>query len=232
LRSKDGIELIDESITSLLKDNKLSEFSPRNLFLSITYGSRNSFTMGLNTYSSEGGMHYEIECSSSEKAKDILYEINNWIEKNEPNKAMKVWNEYSSGFTFFSSIIIFITLLLAFTWDVDYKQSYKNDINQLIEKGITNQDQSKAMELLLKYISEYRPLSAKPYRGFNKTFIEIICLFTLTLLVSIYKPKTIVGIGKKKSKLNFYIWYSKIVLVTIPTIFILTPLIDWIKEIL
>lgn len=230
--SKDGKHLIDNSIIGLLKDQNLHGFLSKSLYLNLEHGRHNSFSLEINTYWTHGGLKFEIKCANEETLKDIRYEIGSWIEKHEPNKAKQIWSDNYFSFILFGAFIMMFSFLASFThFDADYKDIYKKEINKLIESGVTKENQDKATELILKYISDYKPKSSESEIYIvNKIPFQIFLISTFIVLVSIFRPKTIIGLGKRKSRLEFYKVYTKLVLIILPTTFILMPLVDWMKE--
>jgi len=106
---------------------------------------------------------------------------------------------------------------------------YQNEINELLSEGINSENQFKATELLLKLNTNYFPDDVKPVSKFSSWAIRLAILSALVLLISHFKPKTTLGLGKNKMLLSYYKKYIKIIIVIIPSVFLLPYLIKLIK---
>ncbi|MEM6517597.1 MAG: hypothetical protein AAF688_15555, partial [Bacteroidota bacterium] len=81
-----------------------------------------------------------------------------------------------------------------------------------------------ALELLIKSKSGYRPDDFVPVEKPNDPiWIRLFAVAIFIYIASIFRPKTLLGLGKMKNKLVLYKIWIKLVLVTLPAILILGP---------
>jgi hypothetical protein len=231
LTSHDEKILFDSTISGLLKDPKLKDFKAREFQLLIRDNRyRNEFKLNISNRF-DGELEYRVKCTHQDLEDDIKYKVENWLDKHEPNKPKQWWNKYSFFFIFFGMIICGGSIMfLTRTEKVNIKEIYRTEIKQLLDSGVNDSNRNNAIELLLKYNIEYKAEDQEATRAINKGALKIFLSTLFLVVISIFKPKTIIGIGANKRLVKFYRAYSYFVLVTIPSIFILPPLVKWIND--
>ncbi len=146
---------------------------------------------------------------------------------------MKLWNQLSIVLFILSLFTIFVSYNNIV--DIEYpnfKLNYKNEINELLKHGVNKENETKSIELILKYITDYQPEKVVGIETYNKTAIVIMCISIFVFLISTFSPKTTLGIGRFQRHLVWYNLYSKFVLVTLPSVIIIPILVDWIIKVL
>lgn len=232
LISSDEARLTDKTILGILKDPKAKNLKPKEISISIENRHSNQFNFKIERYFN-GSVKYDLRCYDQNCEEDIKYKLDSWLEKHKPNKAKQFWSNFSFPISMVCLLITFFSLSqIYYNESPDFRSEYINEINKLISTGITTENETKALELLLKYETNFMPDSFKPITKVNHTTVKFISLSFFIFLLSIFKPKTTIGIGSHKSLLSFYKIYTKVVIVSLPTIFILPPLIDWIKSLI
>lgn len=229
LISKDNSRIIDNSIRDLLKDSKVKSFSPKELNISIEYGYKIRFTFEI-TKRYYGRLNYQSRCFDTDIQDEISYKIETWIDRNKPNKVKQFWNEFSFPiFMLTMLILIFSSTNIITTVIPSSKEVYQVQVDSLIKNGVTQENQNKAIELILKYNSNYIPVNVKEITKYNTNAIKLSIMALIFSLIAYFNPKTTIGLGKQKKMLSFYKIYIKLILVTIPAIFIIPPIIEWLK---
>lgn len=232
LISKDETRLISDSLKDLLIDPKLKKLEPKELNITIEFDYYNSFSLNIRKHFN-GKLKYELKCYSPENRSEISYKIENWIEKKQPNLGKRVWHKYSLLFTFLSFIIcLFSSVFINTTLYPNTNEIYKSDALEIIKNGVSDSNQFVAMELILKQNFNYIPEKQKPVTKHNKVAFRIFSVSLFLLIISILKPRTTIGVGKYKNRLKFYIFYSSMILYTIPVILFSPVLIDLIQDFL
>lgn len=231
LISSNDKKLIDSSLKGILKDSKLMDFKPKELILEIRNGFNRYFYLKISRRY-DGELIYNVNFSDQDCNEEIIYRIENWLERYQPTKVNTFWSRYGSGvafFSFFSALIL--SSFISSTELPDFKSAYKNEITKIIKSGINKDNEPKAIELLLKYSTDYRPQNIKEIRKINKRAIQFFSMSFIIFLLSIFRPITTIGIGEHKSLLNRYKVYTKFVLITLPALFIIPPIVEWLKGI-
>ena len=229
LISKDETRLIDQSLRGILKDSKIKDFKPKELRLEIEHGRSNELTLVIKK-AFDGELSYSVKCSKPDSQEEIRYKLDNLLEKHKPSKFKQIWNKYAFFVGLLSVFFILTSFYIyAIKDSTDVKSFYQSDINNILKTGVNNDNQNKAIELFLKYSSEYRPENTRSNSIFDKSFYKILSISIFVLLISIFYPKTVIGIGRDKNTLKFYRFYTKFILITLPSIFIISPIIDLVK---
>jgi len=231
LISKNGKRLIDDSLKGILKDPKLLDFKPKELTLEIGNGLQKYFFLKISRRF-DGELSYNVKFFNQDCSEEIIYKIENWLEKYQPTKVNTFWSQNGSGISFVGLMISLILSSFILTKELpDYKTLHKNEIAKIIKTGVNKENETKAIELLLKYSTEYRPENIKEVTKINKRVTQFFSLSIIILFLGIFKPITTIGIGEHKSLMNRYKIYTKFILITLPAVLIVPLIIDWIKSI-
>jgi hypothetical protein len=230
--SNDETRIEDNNLKNILIDSKIKSFSPKELEINLEYGYNNLFSLTVGK-SFDGKLKYKVKCFDNYIENEINYKIDNWIEKNQPNKAKQIWNKFSFPLSWFSSIVFLFTFFNIYTIETPSTLSfYKSDIDQLLIEGINETNQLKANELLLKINTNYLPEDAQSIEKVNYGLIKVSVIAAILALIFWFNPRTTIGVGKHKNHIKYYRLYSKIILLTIPALFILPPIVEFIKDLL
>lgn len=227
LISKDEKKLIDKSIKGILKDPKLKDFSPEDLRIELQHGRNNKFSLIIERRF-DGRLSYKAESTSEDSLEEIKYKIENWIEKHQPNSLRKLWPRLT---TLIGLIGILILASPLFIKPSETSSNYKHQVDSLLKVGVNNQNQAKAIELLLKNSTDYNSTDDVTTTLSRKTIIRLVIIGIFLIIIAIFNPKTTIGIGKYKGLLKFYKVYTRLILFTIPVVFLAPILIDFIKRI-
>ena len=230
LISNDESKLTDNSIKELLVDPKIKNFKPKELSVDIEYGRLNMFSFNVKQRY-EGELEYDVKSTKSEVEDEINYKLENWVEKHKPLYIQSLWLKFAFPLAMFGGVICLIFAANIFsTYRPSSIQVYKDQIETIIEKGIDDKNQAEAMDLLLKINSGYVPPEIKEETRVSETAKRVSIISLAFCLIGIFKPLTLIGIGKHKNKLKFYRRYMKLVLFVIPGIFIYPYVVDFIKN--
>lgn len=232
LIDKDEKSLEGESLKDLLKDQHMSDFKPELLKAVIENGYSNKLELRVGKIY-DGELSFNLKAYDNDIEDEIKYKIENWLDDYKPSRASQIWLQY--GFLiFFISAIIF-SLAVGSIYSIEEPsttQIYQEEINTILKDGIDNQNRNEAINLILKQVSGYLPDGTKNREIISYTAIKISSIAFLLLLLALIKPKTTLGIGKNKLRMLTYRKYIQIVLITLPIIFIVTPLFETIKKLL
>ncbi|WP_299103565.1 hypothetical protein [uncultured Winogradskyella sp.] len=93
ITSQDETKLSDKSILGLLKDQTLSTLKPKSFNVKLRHGGifENSFELKVSNFY-KGELSYDISCYDLNIKDEIQYEIDRWIEKRKPNRALQLWS--------------------------------------------------------------------------------------------------------------------------------------------
>jgi hypothetical protein len=229
LISYDEQILFDSAILSLLKDPKLVGFKPKSLQLSIVDRWQvNDFKLNVSSRF-DGQLDYSIKCSHQDEEDEIKYKVENWLDKNEPNRPTQWWNRYSFIVVLLGAMICAFSITqIVRTEKVNIQDKYRKEIKQLLDSGINQSNSEEALELLLKFTTEYKGEEQQATVSTSKTALRIFFSSILIVAIAIFKPRTTIGIGANKTLVKVYRVYTYFILVTIPGVFIFPPLIDWV----
>jgi len=108
------------------------------------------------------------------------------------------------------------------------KLSYNNEISQLLKEGVNKENEPKAIELLLKYTTDYQPVKIISIKTYDKQAVVILIISVIIFFIMIIKPKTTLGIGRFEKTSKAYDTYTKLMLFTLPSVIIIPILVDWI----
>lgn len=219
--TKQGKKIKDDNLLSLLKSSQVNDFNPTELRIQIEKGPC-EFILEIST-KYDGELETRIKTLDDSIFNDISYEINKWTEKHKPNVLMQKWSNWFPWAAFpISMILLFSTPLLFKSKSDIYKNQLTIESSELLNGGLsTVQEQNRALEILLQNQSGYLPADFNPNMETNNTLANILLFVFIALAILLIKPRTVIGLGQNKWKINFYRKWSYIVLVYIPVSIIL-----------
>lgn len=213
--TKLGKKIKEDDLLSLLKGTQIEEFHPTELRIQIEKGPC-EFTLEISS-NYDGALETRIKVLDDGIFNDINYEIKKWTDKHKPNIALQKW---FSWFPFAAFPIFMLLLFLTPSFLKDRSDLYKiqlaQESNQLLKDRLTEKEIAKAIELLLQKESGYVPESFNPEISVNKSIGNIWLFTCIGLFILLIKPRTVIGLGKNKWKVNFYRKWTYFVLVFIP----------------
>lgn len=209
-----------------MKDQTLSTLKPKSFSAKIRHGGifENSFELKiLNFY--KGELSYDISCNDPNIKDAIQYEIDKWIDKRKPNRALQIWSNYGDFITFTFIVPIILLGIQSFSTSyTTYQETIGIEMVELSKEGINETNRDMAIELLIKSKSGYSLDDFIPVeKPNNPIWIRLFAVAVFIYIASYFRPKTLIGLGKMKSKLVFYKIWIKLVLVTLPAILIIGP---------
>jgi hypothetical protein len=229
LHSKDGKDLVDDSLMGILKDQKLPDFFPSELAVTIEYG-KNQLDLFLDNYD-QGNLEYAVACFDHDKQADIKYDLDRWIDKYKPTRPNQIWlyvHELLAVAAFIAILIFFSDLFP--DQNENAKAVYKSEAHKLLRDGITDQNINRATELLLKLNSDYPAEKSGSGGTINREALKFLIISIYIFLVAVIVPKTVIGLGRARPRLQFYRFYSRFVLITVPATLLLPKFITWINS--
>jgi len=232
LISQDESKLTDNTLKEILVDPKLKDFRPKELNIDVVYGTANFLRLSVKQRF-DGELMYETESTQSETDNEINYKLENWVDTNKASKIQSLWLKYSFPVFLLGALLsLFFLLNLVAIVKPTAQEIYANEINTLISTGIDESNEYQAIDLLLRINSNYIPNNIVEEKKVN-SFAKNGLIITLPIvLFAIFKPKTILGLGKDKKILKLYKQYMKLVLLIIPAIALYPFITDLIRYIL
>ena len=228
--SKDKSKLTGTSLRELITNPRIEQFEPVFLSIDVEYGRTNLFQMSFSK-SAFTGLQFKLDCYEPSIQDDLRYEVQGWIEENKPSKASQLWLKFGSLIFMFSIIFVWLTVYLASQpQEVSSLDIYQKEITSLIEEGVNETNKNRVLELLLLLNINHVPEEYEMKPIYNYGLFRMSGLGLIIVLLGLYPPKTTIGVGKDKNKIFYYRWYIRIVLISVPTLFILTPMVDWIRS--
>ncbi|GAA3950997.1 hypothetical protein [Hymenobacter algoricola] len=227
----DKSTLHDTTVKGILKDARLKNLFPVEIALSVG-DYRDQFTLQLGK---NYGSDFRLKVNSADNSiqEDILYKVEEWVEKYQPTRPNRIWKTWAYiigciGVTLLS----FSGASIVEKVKPDFKAEYTKDINQIIKTGVNKNNEAKAMELMLKYTTNYVPENVVEKTRINKNAIRYTLVGVALLMAGIFHPKTVIGVGRNKPYLEVYKWYTRFMVVTIPGVLLYPPLSAWLKDLL
>ncbi len=226
--SSDGKRLFDTTVKGLLRDEKINDITPKELNLNYRKGDNNAFELQI---SKTGDLSYKLYAYDEKIKFDIDYEVQKWIEKYKSKKIYQIWKSAGAGLatlTFF--IILFSWLSLYDTINYSYKNVLLKQADSLLSKGITKDNETNAIDLILKIESNYSSKIIRQEKLLNKTARLVLIYSIFAFLLFVLHPTTIIGIGKSEFIFNITkIWIKFVTVIIFGAIF-LPKIIEIAKE--
>ncbi len=115
------------------------------------------------------------------------------------------------------AVVILLSMLLNTSpGPTEYKDALKQQARTLLHDGINQQNQTKALELMLALESDYIPPGTKPQQARKPIAGYLIAVYVLGFLS--FTPTLCIGIWAGKKRLRWWNWWLNFNTVTIPTL--------------
>ncbi len=220
-----------DKFSSALRDNALLDETVTGFSVDMESA---DIRYKIRTKSWSDELHINVSPENTTEAREIYVSLRDWAEKNSLPYWQRLWNKIYGINWYVWLILVFMSLMI---WSATLSSSTSNAkqrAKDLLNTGITQQNTSEAIELLLIIQTDYDPM-APPVNIKIPSWLKILFWSGLVLntLLS-FRSKTLLGIGKGRKKLsNWKIWY-KFIGITIPgliiTSFIWPLFVEWILK--
>ena len=230
LTSKENTKLEDTSIKGILKDIKVKNFPPVELYVKVeNVPGENEFVISI-TSGYEGKLEYKLNCFDENEEQEIMYELDKWVNKFKPKKIVTYWLNAFELIAIIGGLTVFIMFFSLYDTTNDYDVELNKQAIKLISKGIDQTNMHEAVDILLKKQVKYTPKEFKIVETLNldnlRNFIRVALIYIILLLC----PRSIIGIGKKDWQASLYKRWLKVVLVLIPGSMLLPKVLDIINN--
>lgn len=161
------------------------------------------------------------------EARELFAALHRWGTTNRPPKWQQIWRTWNGAQWFIWLAILAIGLIVV---TESFRNPYKEEARELVKNGVSQENQQRALELLLAIQSEYRSPDQKSQ--IPTWFIILLLGGLVVCFITSFVPKSVLGIGKGQDRINHWrIWLS-IVFYLVPSFLFLNiiwPLISsWI----
>lgn len=234
LRDFEGKKLIDSSLVGLLKDPKLADFKPVELSIDIYSGGLdNRFWLRIGEAFLTNSLTYRLNCFDADSQSEIIFLIEKWIESNRAKKVVQYWRSYAFGIGLIA-LFFCISFGKEMIRDVEpsVKELYTSEMNEILNKGISETNEHKALELLLRYTIDNKPQSPNKEREWNQQAVWLFLISFFILVLSVHRPKTVIGLGRLKGTLKKQKTYIHLVILGIPSVIFFPLIYDLFKKFL
>lgn len=234
ITATDEKTLTDSSVKGIIRDSRLKDFTPDKLHVEIN-DITNKFILDVGRSMFDGKLSYNVDCFDQKCKDEIVFDIDNWIDKHKPSKPRQIWNSTWLFFVIMGFMWSILLLPSIFTFQsYDYKPLYKTELNTILKSGINKDNQVKAQELFIKYNMDYLPEDVRDKQTIKIDYLwlRVAVVVFLIALASVFRPRTTIGIGRHKGVVERYNTYIKLAFVTIPSSIILPPLYLFVRKLL
>lgn len=156
----------------------------------------------------------EVTPSTSEAATIFYSAMRQWAQRMKP----PFWQKWWLTIVISPWIVWILWIGLAgFTWvgvaNSSGNEYYKEQARQLVEKGITTDNQLKALQTLLAIQSDY----STTQQHLGRWFWFFLFGGSLVMLVLSYPPKIVIGLGRGEKRVILWQKWLKFVFVVVPS---------------
>lgn len=228
-KSKSAVITFDDGSTFEANDirevlnhvNSNSSQSPTELYIRTIHGNHeNEFNLIINSNpgKDEVDFEYQIRCLDYDTQLEIKTSIDKWIRENNASQLLQIWSNIIVYFIWF---VGFFAILISYN-NLSYISSkagiYKEELKQEAQKVIENKSYStntdSTLLLLLKLQSDYIPdkIKSETTIVYNKSAKKVLISSLIIFIISLFRPTTIIGIGRKYKRYIFYkFWWKYII---------------------
>lgn len=192
--------------------------APTELYISTVRGnSENEFSLIINSNAGkeEVEFEYRIRCIDEEVQQKIKSLIDKWVRENKSHPPLQVWSNTIVYLIYFvcsfSILIAWANLSETTTKAGEYQLELKRQAQQIIEKGVSQVNVDSTLLLLLKLQADYVPdnVREETIEIHSTVASKFLVVSIIILAISIIRPKTVIGVGRKQRRLKLYqIWIT------------------------
>jgi len=204
------------SFEELRKDPALKDELPLGFTISISVG-RASIEITLGEYSRDR-LRYDVKDSDPSTARDATYSIDSWIQTVRLPLWQRIWKKIQGVQLFLAFFLLVFALVTVPDASKQYKADLQSDVGQILQIGVSAENLSRAVQLILTFTSDYVPPRYNSIMGPFWKRLGIVggIVAFLGILVS-FPPRTSVAIGRGVSRVRFWRFYTRLISITIPT---------------
>ena len=231
----DEVELQEKSFGDIFDLLEFRDKLPQKIVVTLRcFGIKVEMTLSSGKFSSN---YFKYEVLGDEKYENyeaykniVIGKIENWIDENKPDLFLTVWYNAAQC----SSAVILILFVIMGMVSIAYIDSreryyniFENEIQEIVESGVTDENRDRAIELLLIKEYKYIPKDWEPENSNMGNGVLVACMIGVSLCMFIkICPKSNYAIGKGKRRVKFWNQYRKIIYGLIPTAIIIPILIN------
>lgn len=201
------------STDSLSKAIIVPELSNANISgFEVSYGAAN---INVSIVVDSDGLRIRTYPEKNELAKELFVELRDWAYRNRHPLWQRAWKNIA-GFHWMIWLACFVISapFIQTPKDIAINKA-KSEVHKLIANGLSKEDTTKAIELILQIESGYAPdIENKPlFPRWFKLF------FWISLIISIilsFVPKLVIGIGRGNLKIILWKKWLRLISITIP----------------
>lgn len=170
-----------------------------------------------------GALNISTSPETVPEAKELFAALHRWGATNRPPKWQQIWQTWN-GIQWVGWVAALpLGLLVSFS-----ANPYKAQARELLKNGVSQENQQRALELLLAIQSEYRPPGQESVFA---TWLLMFCFGGLAIcLVTSFIPKSVLGIGKGQDRINHWRLWLNIVFYLVPSFIFLNIIWPLISE--
>ena len=233
LRFSDGSELQAQSFAEAANHERLTERTAIGFEVHARSGKVQAH---MECFKRTFGTRLSLEVSPSyEAGRDLFIALRRWVKDIEAPWWQRLWHKLGvPGFVIVMLSFALAVGMLQASAFVPSSSYYRHQADELAKTGVkTPENERRALELLLAIAAksptppDQRPLNSRKL-GF------LLAGLVLILLIAVFPPKLVIGLGHGEASLKYWRWWIRIVSVSVPgfflTGFVLPYLIDTIKR--
>jgi hypothetical protein len=205
---KDKRKMKVEKFEDALRESTLMDEVPTRFEAKIECGEIRC-DVGLSKYLNTLDIRVSPEHLS--EARELFVSLLGWAKANRPPKWQQLWRTFNGLQWILWMVVLFISFGVV---SDSAKTAYKQEASALLQKGVSQENQLRAIEILLALQSDYSPPSRE---GSVPGWLKLLFFGGLiTCIATSFAPKTILGIGKGEDKIRFWRWWLRFVFYLVP----------------
>jgi len=178
-------------------------------------------------------LEFNVEPSEKEAAQELFGALQNWAAEFAPSDGLRIWARFR---LLFASLLFFwIALVVLFgIFRFPISNDYQDQAFQILQKGVNEDNQRKAIEVILGIVSKNQSpeskalFNSRPGKRYWSVGIGVaLAFFCLSLC-----PSVVIGIWKGKRTLDRWRVWIRFILVTVPGVLIVSILIPKLMQML
>lgn len=215
----DGSTYKGSSIRELLDHiNSTPVLSPVEIYIRTMLGSHdNEFNLIVNSNPGreEVDFEYRIRCLDYDIQLELKTLLDKWVRENKPSQSLRIWSNYIAPIIWFigtfTILASYSNLSTTSSKAENYKQELKKEAQDVISQNQVSINTDSTLLLLLKLQADYVPENIKSETTtiYDTEAKKVLIASSIIFIISLFRPRTIIGIGKNEWKYKFFVFWWK-----------------------
>ena len=219
---QEGSKIQGESFAEILRQPSLEMATPTEVKMEVKANGA-TCTVGFRSFA---GLMVQYYPENSPVVSELFASLREWALRNQPSRWQRIWVRLDG-----LQWLLFFLLLVVVSWVAAPEKKeppYVKEAHVILERGMTEADERRAVEILLAVSTGYKPAGSAVVadsRNEKPVLLFLLISFLMTAILTVQPPKFLVEVGRGVRSWGRWNWWIRLVSKVIPAFLIAQLLI-------